>query len=144
MLWFKLEWPFNLRRKFWKKSPNLWTYWSDFESCYTSGFQSNTPLMHAQAWAIHVTRLHRVKISQIVDKSRTRLLRSTDLQQVVSTSLITSALNKLTSLWQQVATIDIIYTLDSASNYSVIQKLKPWLQTQDIPMKWEDSYVSIS
>jgi hypothetical protein len=38
-------------------------------------------------------------------------------------------------------TIDIIYTLDSASNYSAIQKLKPWLQTQDIPMKWEDSYV---
>jgi hypothetical protein len=37
--------------------------------------------------------------------------------------------------------IDILYTLDSASNYSAIQKLKPWLQTQDIPMKWEDSYV---
>jgi hypothetical protein len=34
--------------------------------------------------------------------------------------------------------IDILYTLDSASNYSAIQKLKPWLQTQDIPMKWED------
>jgi hypothetical protein len=33
------------------------------------------------------------------------------------------------------------YTLDSASNYSTIQKLKPWLQTQDIPMKWEDSSV---
>jgi hypothetical protein len=32
-------------------------------------------------------------------------------------------------------TIDILYTLDSASNYSAIQKLKPWLQTQDIPMK---------
>jgi hypothetical protein len=38
-------------------------------------------------------------------------------------------------------TIDILYTLDSASNYSTIQKLKPWLQTQDIPMKWEASYV---
>jgi hypothetical protein len=37
--------------------------------------------------------------------------------------------------------IDILYTLDSAFNYSTIQKLKPWLQTQDIPMKWEDSYV---
>jgi hypothetical protein len=37
--------------------------------------------------------------------------------------------------------IDILYILDSASNYSAIQKLKPWLQTQDIPMKWEDSYV---
>jgi hypothetical protein len=37
--------------------------------------------------------------------------------------------------------IDISYTLDRASNYSAIQKLKPWLQTQDIPMKWEDSYV---
>jgi hypothetical protein len=37
--------------------------------------------------------------------------------------------------------IDILYTLDSASNYSAIQKLKPWLQTRDIPMKWEDSYV---
>jgi hypothetical protein len=34
----------------------------------------------------------------------------------------------------------LIY-LDSASNCSAIQKLKPWLQTQDIPMKWEDSYV---
>ena len=34
-----------------------------------------------------------------------------------------------------------LYTLDSASNYSAIQKLKPWLQTQDISMKWEDSYV---
>jgi hypothetical protein len=40
-----------------------------------------------------------------------------------------------------IRTIDILYTLDSASNYSAIQKLKPWLQTQDIPMKWEDSYV---
>ena len=37
--------------------------------------------------------------------------------------------------------IDILYTLDSASNYPAIQKLKPWLQTQDILMKWEDSYV---
>jgi hypothetical protein len=37
--------------------------------------------------------------------------------------------------------IDILYKLDSASNYSAIQKLKSWLQTQDIPMKWEDSYV---
>jgi hypothetical protein len=35
----------------------------------------------------------------------------------------------------------LIYTLDSTSNYSAIQKLKLWLQTQDIPMKWEDSYV---
>jgi hypothetical protein len=36
----------------------------------------------------------------------------------------------------------LIYSaLDSASNYSAIQKLKPWLQTQDIPMKWEDLYV---
>jgi hypothetical protein len=37
-----------------------------------------------------------------------------------------------------------LYTL-RASNYSAIQKLKPWLQTQDISMKWElkweDSYV---
>ena len=40
-----------------------------------------------------------------------------------------------------ICTIDILYTLDSASNYSTIQKLKPWLQTQDIPMKWEDTYV---
>ena len=31
--------------------------------------------------------------------------------------------------------IDILYTLDSASNYSEIQKLKPCLQAQDIPMK---------
>ena len=31
--------------------------------------------------------------------------------------------------------IDILYTLESASNYSAIQKLKPRLQTQDIPMK---------
>ena len=37
--------------------------------------------------------------------------------------------------------IDILYTLDSASNYSAIQKLKPWLQAQGIPMKWEDWYV---
>jgi hypothetical protein len=37
--------------------------------------------------------------------------------------------------------IDILYTLDSASKYPAIQKLKPWLQTQDIPMKWEYSYV---
>jgi hypothetical protein len=53
-------------------------------------------------------------------------------------------------LWQQSSivsisvcdsAIDILYTLDSASNYSAIQKLKPWLQAQDIPMKWEDSYV---
>jgi hypothetical protein len=42
---------------------------------------------------------------------------------------------------QPMSTIDILYTLDSASNYSAIQKLKLWLQTQDIPMKWEDSYV---
>jgi hypothetical protein len=31
--------------------------------------------------------------------------------------------------------IDILYKLDSASNYSAIKKLKPSLQTQDIPMK---------
>jgi hypothetical protein len=31
--------------------------------------------------------------------------------------------------------IDILYILDSASNYYAIQKLKPLLQTQDIPMK---------
>jgi hypothetical protein len=37
--------------------------------------------------------------------------------------------------------IDLLYTLDSASNYSAIQKLKPWLQSQVVPMKWEDSYV---
>jgi hypothetical protein len=37
--------------------------------------------------------------------------------------------------------IDILYTLDSASNYYAIQKLKPWLQAQGIPMKWEDWYV---
>jgi hypothetical protein len=37
--------------------------------------------------------------------------------------------------------IDILNTPDSASNYSAIQKLKPWLQIQDIPIKWEDSYV---
>jgi hypothetical protein len=45
------------------------------------------------------------------------------------------------SIFTTVTTIDILYTLDSASNYSAIQKLKPWLQTRDIPMKWEDSYV---
>jgi hypothetical protein len=39
------------------------------------------------------------------------------------------------------ANIDILYTLDSASNYSEIQKLKPWLQSQVVPIKWEDSYV---
>ena len=37
--------------------------------------------------------------------------------------------------------IDILYTLGRASNYYAIQKLKPLLQTQDIPMKSEDSYV---
>jgi hypothetical protein len=31
--------------------------------------------------------------------------------------------------------IDILYTLDCASNYSAIQKLKPLLQSQVIPMK---------
>jgi hypothetical protein len=48
---------------------------------------------------------------------------------------------KLQNTCPLVLFIDILYTLDSASNYSAIQKLKPWLQTQDIPMKWEDSYV---
>jgi hypothetical protein len=37
-----------------------------------------------------------------------------------------------------VTSIDILYTLDSASNYSAIQKLK---LSQIVPMKWEDSYV---
>jgi hypothetical protein len=41
----------------------------------------------------------------------------------------------------RVLVIDILHTLDSATNYSAIQKLKQWLQTQDIPMKWEDSYM---
>jgi hypothetical protein len=50
-------------------------------------------------------------------------------------------LDNCLSVAQLVRAIDILYTLDSASNYSTIQKLKPWLQTQDIPMKWEDSYV---
>jgi hypothetical protein len=44
----------------------------------------------------------------------------------------------LTDAHYGVKIIDILYTLDSAYNYSAIQKLKPWLQTQDIPMKWED------
>jgi hypothetical protein len=48
---------------------------------------------------------------------------------------------KMASVAQLVRAIDILYTLDSASYYSAIQKLKPWLQTQDIPMKWKDSYV---
>ena len=39
------------------------------------------------------------------------------------------------------AIIDILYTLDSASIYSAIQKLKPWLQSQVVPIKWEDLYV---
>jgi hypothetical protein len=34
--------------------------------------------------------------------------------------------------FQYVISIDILYTLDSASNYSAIQKLKPWLQAQVI------------
>jgi hypothetical protein len=37
--------------------------------------------------------------------------------------------------------IRLTHTLDSASNYSAIQKLKPWLQSQVIPMKLEDWYV---
>jgi hypothetical protein len=49
--------------------------------------------------------------------------------------------NFCTSLEKSCTSIDILYTLDSASNYSAIQKLKPRLQTRDIPMKWEDSYV---
>jgi hypothetical protein len=32
----------------------------------------------------------------------------------------------------------------SASNYSAIQKLKPWLQSQVVPMKWEVCMFSIS
>ena len=36
---------------------------------------------------------------------------------------------------ESVHTIDILYTLDSASNYSAIQKLKPSLQSQVVPMK---------
>jgi hypothetical protein len=48
--------------------------------------------------------------------------------------LTTSPLHN-TSRYLLVQLIDILYTLDSASNYSAIQKLKPWLQTQDIPMK---------
>jgi hypothetical protein len=31
--------------------------------------------------------------------------------------------------------IDILYTLDSASNYSAIQKSKPKFQSQVVPMK---------
>ena len=41
--------------------------------------------------------------------------------------------------------IDILCTLDSASIYTVIphaiQRLKPWLQSQVVPMKWEDPYI---
>jgi hypothetical protein len=49
--------------------------------------------------------------------------------------------NNTMVLWTENFVSDILYTLDSASNYPAIQKLKPWLQTQDISMKWEDSYV---
>jgi hypothetical protein len=60
-------------------------------------------------------------------------------------TVCTGGIDQYTTVWyffvfSQVP-IDILYTLDSASNYSAIQKSKPWLQTQDIPMKWEDSYV---
>jgi hypothetical protein len=96
----------------------------------------------------------------------TRPCNSTICQQVVSDNLVATWWNNSivttcwqtcykpvanTSCWQVVRflyvcidhrDIDILYTLDSASNYSTIQKLKPWLhETQDIPMKWEDSYM---
>jgi hypothetical protein len=48
------------------------------------------------------------------------------------------------SLLSKVLAIDILYTLDSASDYSAIQKLKPWLQSQVVPMKWEVRMFSIS
>ena len=40
--------------------------------------------------------------------------------------------------------IDILYTLDSASNYSAIQKLKPWLQSQVFPWNEKIHMFSIS
>jgi hypothetical protein len=64
-------------------------------------------------------------------------VRSPDIIPVVAAKKTKE--KRLTQHWAK--TIDILYTLDSASNYSAIQKLKPWLQTPDIPMKWEDSYV---
>jgi hypothetical protein len=48
---------------------------------------------------------------------------------------------KMAGRFASVTDIDILYTLDSASNYSEIQKLKPWLQSQVVSIKWEDSYV---
>jgi hypothetical protein len=51
------------------------------------------------------------------------------------------------SIFTTVTTIDILYTLDSASTVIILQ-FKNWSRdsqdipmTQDIPMKWEDSYV---
>jgi hypothetical protein len=46
--------------------------------------------------------------------------------------------------YKQENTIDILYTLDSASNYSAIKKLKPWLQSQVVQSHEmrEDSYIS--
>jgi hypothetical protein len=60
---------------------------------------------------------------------------------VVNWTMFNAIMDDLIVSLRRRFTIDILYTLDSASNYSTIQKLKPWLQTQDIPMKWEDSYV---
>jgi hypothetical protein len=65
-----------------------------------------------------------------------------DNMYIKNTTLFTTHfIHKTGHRTTRVILIDILYTLDSASNYSAIQKLKPWLQTQDIPMKWEDSYV---
>jgi hypothetical protein len=51
------------------------------------------------------------------------------------TNLLAQSCNKADNAIKLVTSIDILYTLDSASNYSAIQKLKPRLQSQIVPMK---------
>jgi hypothetical protein len=53
-------------------------------------------------------------------------------------------ISELYLLATNVDTIDILYTLDSASNYSAIQKLKPWCRLGIFPWNEKTRMFSIS
>jgi hypothetical protein len=95
-------------------------------SILTAGKQHATP-------AIRVAIVHiYIKIHRCFE----------NINYYISNETIISCTSQIRNwiMYSCMPTIDILYTLDSASNYSAIQKSKPWLQSQVVPIKWEDSY----
>jgi hypothetical protein len=78
-------------------------------------------------------------------RSRNRLLVLEKLEIVLSSWSCSKKMQRKLRECHRVISIDILYTLDSASNYSAIQKLKPWYcRLRIFPWNEKTSMFSIS